>query len=146
MSKPAWSRLIRFIAVEDGLTYAGEPLLPPTADVGQAFAAGSPPLQARILARDDPLDTTLRLLPDVKTVKRLLSPLDRRTHLGPVRALGANFVQAGQNASEAKSKRPPLPIVFYKPPSSVVGYGDDIRLGKEFAGQTDWEVELVSGV
>lgn len=143
---PAWTRLIRFIAIEDGLTYSGEPILAQTADVGQAFAAGSPPLQARILARDDPLDTSLRLLSTIKTVKKLLPPLDPKTQLGEIRCLGANFVQPGQDVKEARSveKRPKLPIVFYKPASCVVGYGDEIRLPIEAAGQTDWEVELVS--
>lgn len=142
---PAWTRLIRFIALEDGLTYAGEPVLSPTADVGQAFSSGSPPLQARILARDDPLDTSLRLLPTLRTVQRLLSPLDRRTQLASIRALGANFVQPGQDPTEAKSeaKRPKLPIVFYKPASTVIGYGEEIRLPLQAVGQTDWEVELV---
>jgi 2-keto-4-pentenoate hydratase/2-oxohepta-3-ene-1,7-dioic acid hydratase in catechol pathway len=146
LGSPAWSRLIRFIAVEDGLTYSGEPVLPPTADIGSAFLSGSPPLQARTLARDDPLDTTLRLTGTVKTVQRLLSPLDARTHVASIRALGANFVQPGQDAAEAKSaeKRPKLPIVFYKPNTAITGFGGDIRLPKEAVGETDWEVELVS--
>ncbi|UZJ51928.1 hypothetical protein CBS101457_001248 [Exobasidium rhododendri] len=145
LGSPAWSRLIRFIAIEDGLTYSGEPLLPPTADVGAAFLKGSPPLQARILARDDPLDTTLRLTSTIKTVQRLLSPLDARSHVSSIRALGANFAQPGQNPAEAKSvgKRPKLPIVFYKPNTAITGFGGDIRLPKEAVGETDWEVELV---
>jgi len=145
---PAWSRLVRFIAVEDGLTYSGEPILPPTADVGNAFLKGSPPLQARILTRDDPLDTTLRLTGTIKTVQRLLSPLDARTHVTSIRALGANFVQPGQNPVEAKSveKRPKLPIVFYKPNGAITGFGGDISIPKEAIGETDWEVELVSSL
>lgn len=144
-TSPAWNRLIRFIAVEDGLTYAGEPLLAPTEDIGKAFAQGSPALQARVLSRDDPLDYTVRITDRVRTVQKLLSPLDARSHLGTIRALGANFVQPGQNVDESKrpDKRPKLPIVFYKPSSCVVGYGDNIRIPKEAAGQTDWEVELV---
>lgn len=143
---PAWTRLIRFIAVEDGLTYSGEPILAQKEDVGQAFASGSPPLQAKILARDDPLDVSLRLLSTVKTVKKLLPPLDPKNQLGEIRCLGANFVQPGQDSKKAKSieNRPKLPIVFYKPKSCIVGYGDEIRLSTEAAGQTDWEVELVS--
>lgn len=146
LGAPAWTRLIRFIAVEDSLTYSGEPVLSPTADVGQAFLAASPPLRARVLTRDDPLDTTLRLTSTVKTVQRLLPVLDAHTHVTSIRALGANFVQPGQDAVEAKSveKRPNLPIVFYKPISTITGFGSDIRLAKEAVGQTDWEVELVS--
>lgn len=146
--QPAWTRVVRFVALEDGLTYAGEPLLAPRADIGQAFAAGSPALQARVLARDDVLDASVRLTDVIRTVQRLLPPLDPRLaqgQLGTIRALGANFVQPGQDAAEAKQpgKRPALPIVFYKPPSSVVGHGDAIRLPREAADQTDWEVELV---
>ena len=142
---PAWSRLIRFVAVEDGLTYSGEPQIPPTADVGAAFVEGSPPLQARVLQRDDPLDTTLRLTGTVKTVQKILPPLDPRSQVSSIRALGANFVQPGQDRMEAKSveKRPKLPIVFYKPTTTITGFGGDICLPKEAVGETDWEVELV---
>jgi 2-keto-4-pentenoate hydratase/2-oxohepta-3-ene-1,7-dioic acid hydratase in catechol pathway len=145
LQAPAWSRLIRFIAVEDGLTYSGEPLLAQNEDIGAAFVKGSPPLQARILSRDDPLDTSLRLTGTVKTVKKLLSPLDPHNHVTSIRALGANFVQPGQDPIEAKSdgKRPKLPIVFYKPISTIIGHGADIRIPKEAVRQTDWEVELV---
>lgn len=145
LQAPSWTRLIRFIAVEDGLTYSGEPLLPPTEDVGASLVKGSPPLQARVLSRDDPLDTSLRLTGTVKTVQRLLPPLDPHIHVTSIRALGANFVQPGQNPAEAKSveKRPKLPIVFYKPISTIIGHGQDIRLPKEAVGETDWEVELV---
>lgn len=141
---PPWTRLIRFIAVEDGLTYSGEPQLPPTADIGAAFVAGEPPIKARVLVRDDPLDTSLRLLAELRTVARLLPPLDPQQHVASIRALGANFVQPGQDAAAAKGeKRPPLPIVFYKPKATIVGPGADIVLPKEAAEQTDWEVELV---
>lgn len=142
---PAWSRLIRFIAVEDGLTYSGEPVLPDNEDVGVAFV-NSPSLQARILSRDDPLDASLRFTGSIKTIQRLLPPLDPHHHVTSIRLLGANFPALGQNVAEAKSldKRPKLPIVFYKPVSTIIGYGSDIRLPKEAVGETDWEVELVS--
>lgn len=143
LQAPSWSRLIRFIAVEDGLTYSGEPLLPHTEDVGAAFVNGSPPLQARILSRDDPLDTSLRLTGTIKTVQKLLSPLDPHIHVTSIRALGANFVQPGQDVIKAKNERPKLPIVFYKPISTIIGHGADIRIPKEAIGETDWEVELV---
>lgn len=145
LAAPSWSRLIRFIAVEDGLTYSGEPMLPPTSDVGAAFVKGSPPLQARILLRDDPLDITLRLTSTIRTVQKILPPLDPRTQVPSIRALGANFVQPGQDPVEAKSdgKRPKIPIVFYKPTTAITGFGRDIRLPKEAESETDWEVELV---
>lgn len=145
LGAPAWSRLIRFIAVEDGLTYSGEPVLPDTEDVGAAFV-NSPSLQARILSRDDPLDTTLRFTGVIKTVQRLLPPLDPHQHVTSIRLLGANFPTLGQNPAEAKrvDRRPKLPIVFYKPKSTIVGYGSNICLPKEAVGETDWEVELVS--
>jgi len=80
---------------------------------------------------------------EVRTVKKLLPLLDPKA-IPSIRALGANFIQPGQVEAEAKSKRPPIPILFFKPPlTTVVGHGDAIRLPRELADQTDYEVELV---
>jgi len=142
---PQWSRLIRFIAAEDGKAYSGEPQVPLNEDVAARFAEGSKgAIKVNVLPRDDPLDASLSpSSTEVRTVKKLLPLLDPKA-IPSIRALGANFVQPGQVEAEAKSKRPPIPILFFKPPlTTVIGHGDAIRLPRELADQTDYEVELV---
>jgi 2-keto-4-pentenoate hydratase/2-oxohepta-3-ene-1,7-dioic acid hydratase in catechol pathway len=138
------TRLIRFIAVEDSRTYVGAPILPPDLDVAQYVAASDrSPLTARVLPSDNILDASLAPTDQLRTVARLL-PILPPARIPSIRALGANYVQPGQEAREARAKRPALPILFFKPPQScVVGHGDAIVVPKEMEHETDYEVELV---
>jgi 2,4-diketo-3-deoxy-L-fuconate hydrolase len=53
-------------------------------------------------------------------------------------AIGLNFVD---HAKETGSPIPSDPIVFYKPPTCIVGPNDNVMLPKD-STNTDWEVEL----
>lgn len=146
MSRPSWTRLITFIAAEDHQTYSGQPL-DDSLDVGLAYSRGER-IEVRVLdpSTPSPLDRDARLSKDVvRTVKVLLPPLSS-SQVGTIRALGANYVQPGQDASEAKKNRPKIPILFYKPPSALSGPERDIvipRVAKRNGDETDYEAELV---
>lgn len=107
---PVWSRLVRFTANEDSGTipHYGEPI-DATIDVGQAYLKGQK-IKVRLL-NGDPFDRQSNFSGVEMTVKKLLSPLDRST-VGTIRALGANFVQDGQDEAEAKKNRPKIPILL----------------------------------
>ncbi|CAO1613271.1 unnamed protein product [Parajaminaea phylloscopi] len=142
----AWRRLITFVAAEDHQVYSGEPT-DASLDVGLAYAEGRP-IRARVLPPgSSPLDQSPHASAPTsveRTVLVLLPPLSRKD-IPSIRALGANFVQAGQDAREAKAKRPKLPIVFYKPLTSLSGPEREIVVPKaalKEGDETDWEVEL----
>lgn len=139
----SWWRLIRFIAREDGQTYFGQPV-DDTLDVGLAYADGSVPIRTNVLFTH-PLssgDATAPLSGVIRTVSTLLPPL--LAHEVPaIRALGANFVQPGQDAYEAVQKRPVLPILFYKPSRALSGPGREIVIPPCAEEESDYEVELV---
>ncbi len=144
----AWKRIIRFIAAEDGATYFGEPT-DASLDVGEAVASGKK-VQAYVLdsAHHASAQSLLSAAPNpqkIRTVGRLLTPLSRE-QVGTIRALGANYVQPGQNAQEARGKRPKIPILFYKPLSALANPGDEIVVplaAKRDGDETDYEAELV---
>jgi len=74
---------------------------------------------------------------------RMSYPLDRVKLLPPVMpgkiwGVGKNY--AG-HAREMKSELPKEPMIFIKPISSIVGYGDPVRI-PEWAGRIDYEGEL----
>lgn len=138
----SWWRLIRFIAREDGQTYFGQPV-DDTLDVGVAYARADTPILANVLFTH-PLSgaTSAPLSGVIRTVSRLLPPL--LAHEVPsIRALGANFVQPGQSAYEAVKNRPVLPIVFYKPLTTLSGPGCEIVVPPCARDESDYEVELV---
>ncbi|KIS70240.1 uncharacterized protein UMAG_06326 [Mycosarcoma maydis] len=136
----SWWRLIRFIAREDGETYLGQPV-DDVLDVGVAYANQSAPIRANVLYTH-PLAGHCDLSGVIKTVSTLLPPL-LASEVRTIRALGANFVQPGQNALDAIRKRPVIPILFYKPISTLSGPGRDIVIPPCVAEQADYEVELV---
>ena len=73
-----WSRLVRFLAVEDGRVHWGEPV-DSGSDVGLLYDAGRA-ISVRPLASDDPLvgDGSLSDGP-LLTVARLLAPVPQAT-------------------------------------------------------------------
>lgn len=143
---PPWTRLIRFIAAEDHVTYTGQPT-DANLDVGLAYAERKP-IRVRLLGptpgHTTALDSDARLTNEERTVLVLLPPLDQ-SQVGSIRALGANYVQPGQDAREAREKRPPIPILFYKPATALSGPERDIIIPKAATrngDETDYEVEL----
>ena len=139
-SPTAWWRLIRFVAREDGQTYFGQPV-DDSLDVGVAYANADPPIRANVLYTS-PLAAKAPLSGVIRTVSTLLPPLLAH-EIPTIRALGANFVQPGQNAHEAIQKRPSIPILFYKPLSTLSGPSQDIVIPPCAAQESDYEVELV---
>lgn len=141
-----WNRLITFIAAEDHTLYHGEPC-DASLDVGLAYSQRKS-IQARVLAPGaSPLDASAEPSNVVKTVATLLPPLSAE-QIPSIRALGANFVQPKQDPTEAKQKRPVIPILFYKPLTALSGPEREIvipRAAQKNGDETDWEVELVSG-
>ncbi|GJN87985.1 hypothetical protein Rhopal_000940-T1 [Rhodotorula paludigena] len=131
---PAWDRLIRFVAHEDGQIYYGEP--EQHGDLGLAYARGD-----RLTARVVPPDTNPFAAPTssrVLTVRRLLSPLAPH-HVTAIRGLGAQYTAE----SQPRGDKPPVAVVFLKPQAALAGPGDDIVVPPLAAGQKcDVEVEL----
>ncbi|CBQ72513.1 conserved hypothetical protein [Sporisorium reilianum SRZ2] len=139
-SPTAWWRLIRFVAREDGQTYFGQPV-DDQLDVGVAYANADPPIRANVLYTH-PLSGTAPLSGVIRTVSTLLAPL--LPHEVPsIRALGANFVQPHQTPLDAIKNRPTMPILFYKPSTTLTGPGQDIVIPPCAAEEADYEVELV---
>ncbi|SOV05271.1 related to 2-keto-4-pentenoate hydratase/2-oxohepta-3-ene-1,7-dioic acid hydratase (catechol pathway) [Ustilago sp. UG-2017a] len=136
----SWWRLIRFIAREDGQTYFGQPL-DDSLDVGVAYANSSPPIRANILYTH-PLSGPAPLSGVIKTVSTLLPPLLPH-EIPSIRALGANFIQPNQDPHVATKSRPVLPILFYKPNTTISGPGREIIIPACAKEESDYEVELL---
>jgi 2,4-diketo-3-deoxy-L-fuconate hydrolase len=76
---------------------------------------------------------------------RQLPQVDRGVRLGPCIATPSKFLAIGLNyvdhAKETGLPIPEYPILFYKPPSCIIGPNDDVMLPKD-STHGDWEVEL----
>ena len=103
-----WTRLVRFIASENGKEYYGDAIIDGAndaeKDVGKAFEAGK--LKARLVS-GDPLSPSCAFASPKKvlSVKKLLAPVDVPRYGGSVRCLGTNYPIGG-------AKKPPVPILF----------------------------------
>lgn len=86
-----------------------------------------------------PLSSAFALLPhQVLTVKRLLSPL-APSEIKTIRGLGAQYPTLPATAFVPA----PLPILFYKPTSTLGGPEDSIRIPELARGMNnDYEVEI----
>lgn len=85
-----------------------------------------------------PVGATLPL-PNV----RLLAPIPRPRK--NIFGIGLNYVEHVAESSRAldtAKELPKQPIIFSKPPTSVIGPGDAIAHDKAITQQLDWEVEL----
>ncbi|KAI6383282.1 hypothetical protein MCOR25_000201 [Pyricularia grisea] len=131
---PSWTRLIRFIAEEDGLTHLGEVV--GDADVGLAHHAGQK-IQANLITGSafDGVVTTKTL-----TVARLLCPLER-SEVPLIRCLGLNY---HDHAKEANMPVPEHPVLFIKPRTALAGpHPAKISIPKFVQdGSSDYEAEL----
>jgi len=135
----SWTRLIRFVAVETKRIHIGQPI-EPNLDVGLAIHSKQVVKAHEIVG--SALDTHAKLTDKVLTVATLLEPLSR-DQVGLVRCLGLNY---SDHAAEAKLPKPTIPIVFYKPATSLIGPEVPItipRVAQPVAQHLpDYEVEL----
>jgi len=132
--KPIWQRLIRFEG-QDGKIYYGEPVADLSVDVGLQLASG--PLQARII-EGDPLSPTAKLTSRTIAVRKILSPLAPE-QIKTIRCLGLNYAEP----KEAKSMKPKIPILFFKPTTCITGHFNCIEVPTIVQDQSDFECELV---
>ncbi|KHL13181.1 2-keto-4-pentenoate hydratase/2-oxohepta-3-ene-1,7-dioic acid hydratase in catechol pathway [Mumia flava] len=101
-----------------------------TPDIDGAFLAGGG-LDAVRRALDA---GTLPEIADAETL-RVGAPIARP---GAVVCIGMNYAA---HAAESGAQPPEHPVVFFKPPNTVVGPDDDVTLPRG-SRKTDWEVEL----
>ncbi|BBQ02484.1 gentisate 1,2-dioxygenase (plasmid) [Burkholderia sp. SFA1] len=74
---------------------------------------------------------------------KLLAPIPRPRK--NVFGIGLNYVEHVAESSrtlDTSKDLPKEPVIFSKPPTSVIGPGDAIEHNKEVTQQLDWEVEL----
>ncbi|KAI0072983.1 fumarylacetoacetate hydrolase [Panus rudis PR-1116 ss-1] len=135
-----WTRLIRFVAAETAQVHLGQPV-DPKLDVGLAYHQKKP-IKAYEILGSSALDPSAQVTKKVLTVKELLAPLSRE-QLGIVRCLGLNYAD---HAAETKMSKPKYPILFYKPPTAIIGPEAPINIPKVTQPVDkhipDYEVEL----
>ncbi|KAF8592724.1 hypothetical protein K439DRAFT_1400729 [Ramaria rubella] len=135
----SWTRLIRFVAAETNRIHIGQPV-DAQLDVGLAVHAKKTVKAHEIIG--SVLDANAKLTDRVLTVATLLEPLSRE-QVKLVRCLGLNYAD---HAAEAKLPKPTIPVVFYKPASSLIGPEVPItipRVAQPVAHHIpDYEVEL----
>ncbi|TDF67311.1 fumarylacetoacetate hydrolase family protein [Cupriavidus sp. L7L] len=74
---------------------------------------------------------------------KLLAPIPRPRK--NVWGIGLNYVEHVAESSrslDTSKELPKEPVIFSKPPTTVIGPGDAIEHNKEITQQMDWEVEL----
>ena len=117
----------RPVVVHDGAYFD---LSPVTADISGEFLADGGVDRAREAFRDG------RLAPlSTDQVRRIGAPIARPS---AVVCIGMNYAA---HAAESGSAPPERPIMFLKPPNTVVGPYDDVAVPRS-STKTDWEVEL----
>ncbi|TFK43855.1 hypothetical protein BDQ12DRAFT_643575 [Crucibulum laeve] len=112
--KTQWTRLIRFVAAETGRVHIGQPV-DSKLDVGLAASKRQTIKAYEIVGTA--LDPSAQVTKTVLTVQSLLSPLSNE-EIKVVRCLGLNYLD---HAAESNIAPPALPILFYKPVTTLVG-------------------------
>jgi len=112
--KTQWTRLIRFVAAETYQVHIGQPV-DPILDVGLAVHQKRSVKAFEIAG--SALDLSAQVTGNILTVKSLLAPLARE-EIKIVRCLGLNYAD---HAAEANLPKPPAPVLFYKPVTSLIG-------------------------
>ena len=75
----------------------------------------------------------------------LLAPIPRPRK--NVFGIGLNYVEHVAESSrslDTSKELPKQPVIFSKPPTTVIGPGDAVQHNKEITQQLDWEVELAA--
>ncbi|RHZ50598.1 fumarylacetoacetate hydrolase family protein [Aspergillus thermomutatus] len=131
-----WTRLIRFIAEEDGRIHLGEVDGTQFPDVGLAVL-NREPVTAKVI-RGSIFDGVVT--DETLHVSRLLSPVDMET-VPLIRCLGLNY---RDHAREANMPIPHEPVLFIKPRTALNGpYPAKIPVPKIAQdGSSDYEAEL----
>ncbi|CCE29451.1 related to bifunctional 4-hydroxyphenylacetate degradation enzyme [Claviceps purpurea 20.1] len=133
---PNWTRLIRFIAHEDGQVHLGEVIPTEHADVGLAAVDGPKVFAKAITGSVFDGVVTSRTL----TVESLLCPISA-SEVPLIRCMGLNY---RDHALEANLPIPDVPVLFIKPRTALSGpYPAAIpipRLAQD--GTSDYEAEL----
>ncbi|GAA5901884.1 fumarylacetoacetate hydrolase family protein [Sporobolomyces salmoneus] len=140
----SWTKLIRFMAEEDGKIYYGDCLT--QGDIGLLYSRGDR-IEAHPLVLASPssspfdsssqIDTSRTL-----TVRKLLPPLSREI-ITTIRGLGLQFAPPGAEPSSASAQPPPIPCLFLKPTTTISGPGDEILIPRHAKDEkNDYEVEL----
>ncbi|KAL3442836.1 hypothetical protein BJX65DRAFT_298735 [Aspergillus insuetus] len=134
---PAWTHLIRFIAVEDGQIHLGQ-AVDTTRDIGQDCFNGVPVEVFRIEGSIYAGEVTEEVL----HVQRLLSPIDPEG-CSYIRCIGLNYKK---HAQEAKMQIPKVPALFTKPRTAIADpFPATVRIPKVAQdGTSDYEAELVA--
>lgn len=92
-SSSSWTRLVRFVAEEDGKTYQGEPILPKEGhDIGKEYAG----LKVKLLQGD--LYGSNSLSEETRTVKTLLSPVSKE-QITLFRCVGLNYLKHSEDTT-----------------------------------------------
>lgn len=100
-----------------------------TSDIDGAFLAADGIARTRRALADD-------VLPPLRTEGLRFGPPVARP--GAVVCIGQNYAA---HAAESGSEPPTRPVIFFKPPNTVVGPNDEVEIPRGSA-RTDWEVEL----
>ncbi|GAA5982640.1 hypothetical protein JCM5350_002132 [Sporobolomyces pararoseus] len=142
-----WTKLIRFIAKEDGKTYYGDCIT--EGDIGLLYHRNklvqAHPLvfstESTTSSSSSPFDSSQFEIDPSKTltVFKLLAPLDS-SKITTIRGLGLQYAPPNSNSS---AKPPPVPCLFLKPTTTITGPSQEIII-PTFARdeKNDYEVEL----
>ncbi|KAF1357638.1 hypothetical protein EJ07DRAFT_127802, partial [Lizonia empirigonia] len=106
----SWSRLVRFVAVEDGAEHIGEPI-DASLDVGAALAVGST-VVVRAFTGSSVLSQNTQPTPDLLQISKLLLPPLAKSEIGTIRCIGLNY---RKHAKEMNLDLPDHPTLFFKP-------------------------------
>jgi 2-keto-4-pentenoate hydratase/2-oxohepta-3-ene-1,7-dioic acid hydratase in catechol pathway len=117
----------RPVVVADGRSYD---LSGVTQDIAGSFLANGGPQQAASALSAGHLPE----VPDAETL-RVGAPIARP---GVVVCIGLNYAA---HAAESNVPPPDHPVIFFKPPNTVVGPNDQVAIPRNSV-KTDWEVEL----
>ena len=128
---------MRFVAVEDGQEYVGEPV-EGQIDIGAELALGHQ-VQVRAFDSTSVLAADARPTSSILTISRLLPPLSKR-EVGTIRCIGLNY---RKHAKEMDLELPNHPTLFFKPATCLGLPNAPLVIPHQATdGQADYEAEL----
>ncbi|KAF2850336.1 fumarylacetoacetate hydrolase [Plenodomus tracheiphilus IPT5] len=135
--RQSWSRLVRFVAREDGIEHVGEPL-DGDVDVGAAIASGLE-VRVRAFTGSSVLSPDIHPTSTILTISRLLPPLSA-AEIGTIRCIGLNY---RKHAKEMNLELPNHPTLFFKPSTCLGAPNAPLIIPHQATdGQADYEAEL----
>ncbi|KAH7089754.1 fumarylacetoacetate hydrolase [Paraphoma chrysanthemicola] len=133
----SWTRLVRFIAVEDKKEHIGEPVNPDL-DVGAALASRSS-VEVREFLGSSVLDLGAQPTTKILSISQLLPPLSK-SEIGTIRCIGLNY---RKHAKEMNLELPNHPTLFFKPSTCLGAPNSPLVIPHQATdGQADYEAEL----